>query len=198
MKIGIFGGSFNPPHKMHLNIVEELLNEKILDKVIIVPTGLHYSYKNNLVSNEHRYNMLKLMTKHNDKIEISDFEFKDEEIHSFDTLEYYKNIYKNDTLYFVCGLDNISYVDKWYKGEYLLNNYKFLVITRDTNNLDEILSKYEKYKDNIIITNIKSNTISSSYIRDELKEKNYNLNDYLDQKIIDYIKENNLYIEENL
>lgn len=194
MKIGIFGGSFNPPHKMHLNIVEELLNEKILDKVIIVPTGLHYSYKNNLVSNEHRYNMLKLMTKHNDKIEISDFEFKDEEIHSFDTLEYYKNIYKNDTLYFVCGLDNISYVDKWYKGEYLLNNYKFLVITRDTNNLDEILSKYEKYKDNIIITNIKSNTISSSYIRDELKEKNYNLNDYLDQKIIDYIKENNLYI----
>ena len=191
MKIGIFGGSFNPPHKMHLNIVEELLNEKILDKVI---TGLHYSYKNNLVSNEHRYNMLKLMTKHNDKIEISDFEFKDEEIHSFDTLEYYKNIYKNDTLYFVCGLDNISYVDKWYKGEYLLNNYKFLVITRDTNNLDEILSKYEKYKDNIIITNIKSNTISSSYIRDELKEKNYNLNDYLDQKVIDYIKENNLYI----
>ena len=194
MKIGIFGGSFNPPHKMHLNIVEELLNEKILDKVIIVPTGLHYSYKNNLVSNEHRYNMLKLMTKHNDKIEISDFEFKDEEIHSYDTLEYYKDIYKNDTIYFVCGLDNISYVDKWYKGEYLLNNYKFLVITRDTNNLDEILSKYEKYKDNIIITNIKSNTISSSYIRDELKEKNYNLNDYLDQKVIDYIKENNLYI----
>lgn len=194
MKIGIFGGSFNPPHKMHLNIVEELLNEKILDKVIIVPTGLHYSYKNNLASNEHRYNMLKLMTKHNDKIEISDFEFKDEEIHSYDTLEYYKNIYKKDTLYFVCGLDNISYVDKWYKGEYLLNNYKFLVITRDTNNLDEILLKYEKYKDNIIITNIKSNTISSSYIRDELKEKNYDLNDYLDQKVIDYIKENNLYI----
>ena len=194
MKIGIFGGSFNPPHKMHLNIVEELLNEKVLDKVIIVPTGLHYSYKNNLVSNEHRYNMLKLMTKHNDKIEISDYEFKDEEIHSYDTLEYYKDIYKNDTIYFVCGLDNISYVDKWYKGEYLLNNYKFLVITRDTNNLDEILLKYEKYKDNIIITNIKSNTISSSYIRDELKEKNYNLNDYLDQKVIDYIKENNLYI----
>ncbi len=194
MKIGIFGGSFNPPHKMHLNIVEELLNEKVLDKVIIVPTGLHYSYKNNLVSNEHRYNMLKLMTKHNDKIEISDFEFKDEEIHSYDTLEYYKNIYKKDTLYFVCGLDNISYVDKWYKGEYLLNNYKFLVITRDTNNLDEILLKYEKYKNNIIITNIKSNTISSSYIREELKEKNYDLNDYLDQKVIDYIKENNLYI----
>lgn len=194
MKIGIFGGSFNPPHKMHLNIVEELLNEKILDKVIIVPTGLHYSYKNNLASNEHRYNMLKLMTKHNDKIEISDFEFKDEEIHSFDTLEYYKNIYKNDTLYFVCGLDNISYVDKWYKGEYLLNNYKFLVVTRDTNNLDEILLKYEKYKDNIIITNIESNTISSSYIRDELKNKNYNLNNYLDQKVIDYIIENNLYI----
>lgn len=193
MKIGIFGGSFNPPHKMHLNIVEELL-ETTLDKIIIVPTGLHYSYKNNLISNEHRYNMLKIMTKHNDKIEISDFEFKDEEIHSYDTLEYYKNIYKNDTLYFVCGLDNISYVDKWYKGEYLLNNYKFLVITRDTNNLNEILNKYEKYKDNIIITNIKSNTTSSSVIREELKNKNYDLTASVDQEVLNYIKENNLYI----
>lgn len=193
MKIGIFGGSFNPPHKMHLNIIEELL-ETTLDKIIIVPTGLHYSYKNNLISNEHRYNMLKIMTKHNDKIEISDFEFKDEEIHSYDTLEYYKNIYKNDTLYFVCGLDNISYVDKWYKGEYLLNNYKFLVITRDTNNLNEILNKYEKYKDNIIITNIKSNTISSSAIREELKNKNYDLTASVDQEVLKYIKENNLYI----
>ena len=194
MKIGIFGGSFNPPHKMHLNIIEELLNTNILDKIIIVPTGLHYSYKNNLVSNEHRYNMLKIMTKHNNKIEVSDFEFKDEEIHSYDTLEYYKNIYKNDTIYFICGLDNISYVDKWYKGEYLLNNYKFLVITRDTNNLDEILIKYEKYKDNIIITNIKSNTISSSYIREELKNNNYNLEKYLDKEVLNYIKENNLYV----
>ena len=194
MKIGIFGGSFNPPHKMHLNIIEELLNTNILDKIIIVPTGLHYSYKNNLISNEHRFNMLKIMTKHNNKIEVSDFEFKDEEIHSYDTLEHYKNIYKNDTIYFICGLDNISYVDKWYKGEYLLNNYKFLVITRDTNNLDEILLKYEKYKDNIIITNIKSNTISSSYIREELKNNNYNLEKYLDKEVLNYIKENNLYV----
>ncbi len=194
MKIGIFGGSFNPPHKMHLNIVEELLNNKLLDKIIIVPTGLHYSYKNNLLSNEHRYNMLKLMTKHNDKIEISDFEFKDEEIHSYDTLEHYKNIYPEATLYFICGLDNLSYIDKWYKGEYLLNNYKFLVITRDTNNLKEILTKFKEYKDNIIITNIKSNTISSSYIRDNLKNKNYDLKEYIDEEILNYIKENNLYI----
>ena len=194
MKIGIFGGSFNPPHKMHLNIIEELLNTNILDKIIIVPTGLHYSYKNNLISNEHRYNMLKIMTKDKNKIEVSDFEFKDEEIHSYDTLEYYKNIYKNDTIYFICGLDNISYVDKWYKGEYLLNNYKFLVITRDTNNLDEILIKYEKYKDNIIITNIKSNTIPSSYIREEVKNNNYNLEKYLDKEVLNYIKENNLYV----
>ena len=194
MKIGIFGGSFNPPHNMHLNIVEELLNKKYLDKVIIVPTGLHYSYKSNLISNEHRYNMLKIMTKNNNKIEISDYEFKEEEIHTFDTLEYYKNIYKNDTLYFVCGLDNISYVDKWYKGEYLLNNYKFLVITRNTNNLEEILNKYKKYQNNIIITNIKSNTISSSYIREELKKQNYDLIEYVNEEVLNYIQENNLYI----
>ena len=63
MKIGIFGGSFNPPHIMHKKIAEQLIKEKYLDKVIFVPTGMKYEYKNNLISNEDRYHMLKLLIK---------------------------------------------------------------------------------------------------------------------------------------
>ena len=46
MKIGIFGGSFNPPHNMHKNIALELIEHGYLDKVIYVPTGDSYE-KNN-------------------------------------------------------------------------------------------------------------------------------------------------------
>ena len=46
MKIGIFGGCFNPPHKMHFKIAEELIMKKYLDKVIFVPTGNFYKKKN--------------------------------------------------------------------------------------------------------------------------------------------------------
>ena len=193
MKIGIFGGSFNPPHNMHLNIVETLINEKYLDKVIIVPTGLHYSYKSNLISNEHRYNMLKLLTKHNKKIEISNYEFQDTEIHTYDTLEYYKDNYKKDTIYFICGLDNLSYIDKWYKGNELLKNNKFLVIGRNTNNQEEILNNLKEYKDNITITNITLNNISSSEIRKNINKKNFIIEKYISNEVYNYIRENNLY-----
>ena len=46
MKIGIFGGSFNPIHKMHNRMAEFLIKEGYLDKVIFVPTGNQYKYKN--------------------------------------------------------------------------------------------------------------------------------------------------------
>ena len=56
MKIGVYVGSFNPVHKGHIQIVNELLND--LDKVIIVPTG-NYWNKNDLVDINHRINMWK-------------------------------------------------------------------------------------------------------------------------------------------
>ena len=78
MKIGIFGGSFNPPHIMHKKLVEELIKEGYVDKVIFVPTGMKYEYKNNLISNEDRYNMIQLLIKDNNSLEVSDYEFTEE------------------------------------------------------------------------------------------------------------------------
>ena len=76
MKIGIFGGSFNPPHKVHRQIVETLKKQGYVDKIIIVPTGLHYEYKSNLVDNRHRLDMLHLLFYDLDYVSISDYEMK--------------------------------------------------------------------------------------------------------------------------
>ena len=57
MKIGIFGGSFNPPHKIHQKIANYLVKNNYLDKVIFVPTGSNYE-KPYLASEQDRYNML--------------------------------------------------------------------------------------------------------------------------------------------
>ena len=72
MKIGIYGGAFNPPHLSHIKIVKELLKRKYLDKIIIVPVGNYYK-KDELINFEDRYNMLKLIFK-NKNITISDYE----------------------------------------------------------------------------------------------------------------------------
>lgn len=193
MKIGIFGGSFNPPHKMHKKIALTLIEKHYVDKVIFVPTGSKYKYKNNLLSDKVRFEMLKLMCRDNNNLEVSDYELKDNVVYTYETLNYFKNKYKNDEIYFICGTDNLSYIDKWKEGEDILSNNKLLVIKRDTFDINTLLEKYKGYKDNIIVTDIKENEISSTKIR-EMIYNNKRVNDYLDEKVYLYIRDNNLYM----
>ena len=192
MRIGILGGSFNPPHKMHFNMGLDLLEKNYVDKIIYVPTGSKYKYKNNLVQDEHRFKMLELMIKNDDRFEVSDFELKDYVVYTCDTLKYFQENYPNDEIYFVCGADNLSYVDEWKNGIYLLSNYKFLVIKRYTDDIDEILKRFSKYKENIIVTDVNPNSLSSTEIRNKIKNCEGVL-DYLDEDVYNYLYENKLY-----
>ena len=192
MKIGIFGGSFNPPHKMHFDIGVNLIKSGYVDKIIYVPTGSKYKYKNNLVSDEHSYRMLELMIKDDDRFSVSDFEFKDYVVYTCETLKYFQDLYSDDEIYFVCGADNLSYVDTWKNAVYLLENYKFLVIRRLTDNIDDILKRLDKYKDNIIITDISLSSLSSTEIRNKIKNKE-DVSDDLNSEVLDYLLKNRLY-----
>lgn len=194
MKIGIFGGSFNPPHKMHKHIAISLIKKHYVDKVIFVPTGSKYKYKNNLLSDKVRLEMLELMCKDNNNLEVSDYELKEKVVYTYETLDYFKNKYKNDEIYFICGTDNLSYIDKWQRGKYLLSNYKLLIIKRNSFEITSILEKYKDYKDNIIVTDIEENEISSTKIR-EMIYNNKRAETYLDKDVSDYITRNKLYLK---
>ena len=194
MKIGIFGGSFNPPTKMHLLIAEKLIKEKYVDKIIYVPTGKIYKYKNNLIADKYRYQMLKIMTQNNKNILVSDYELKPYEVYTYQTLKHFQNKYKNDTIYFICGSDNLSYINKWKNALEIMQNYKILVIKREGYSVDDILSKLNEYKDNIIITKVKEKNISSTLARNYIAQKDFQkLNKVIDERIIDYIIKNKLY-----
>ena len=182
----------NPPHKMHKNIALTLIKKHYVDKVIFVPTGSKYKYKNNLLSDKVRFEMLKLMCEDNKNLEVSDYELKEEVVYTYETLDYFKNKYKDDDIYFICGTDNLSYIDKWKRGEDILSNNKLLVIKRDTFDINTLLDKYKDYKDNIIVTDIKENEISSTKIR-EMIYNNKRVENYLDKQVDLYIRENNLY-----
>ena len=192
MKLGIFGGSFNPPHNMHTDIANYMINQQYVDKVVFVPTGSKYAYKNNLIEEEHRLNMLEILSNKNENILVSDYELKSEVVYTIDTLRYFKELYPNDEIYFICGLDNFSYIDKWKNGEEILSNYKIIVINRDGNDLDELLVKYNDYKDNIIVSNMEMKDISSTYIRDNIKEID-KVKEFIDEDVLRYIYERELY-----
>lgn len=192
MRIGIFGGSFNPPHNMHLNIALKLIENNYLDKVIYVPAGTKYKYKNNLLPDIDRYNMIKAMIKDYPNIDVSDYELKDNVVYTYETLKYFHELYKNDEIYFVCGADNLDYIDKWKNSDYILNNYKIILIGRNGFNNKELLDRYNKY--NVVNTDIESIPISSTLIRDKIKN-NEDVSMYMNSNVIKYIQDHNLYKE---
>ena len=195
MRLGIFGGSFNPPHKMHLDIALELINKQYVDKVIYVPTGSKYKYKNNLLPDKNRLDMLKIIVNKYNNIDVSKFELKDEVVYTCETLAHFKEKYPNDEIYFVCGTDNLSYMDKWKNGEEILSNYKILVIKRDGDNVSELLKKFKDYKKNILVADIEQRDLSSTIVREKIKNEEDVL-DVLDEDVWMYIKENGLYRNE--
>lgn len=192
MKIGVFGGSFNPPHKMHLKIGLELVNKQYVDKVVYVPTGSKYKYKNNLLPDKNRLEMLNILTKNQENLGVNDYELKDKVVYTCETLAYFKELYPNDQIYFICGADNLSYIDKWKNGEEILNNYKIIVMKRAGEDIEELLKKFEYYQENIIVADVEQQDVSSTDIREKLKN-NENVLDVLDKDVYEYIRTNKLY-----
>lgn len=190
MKIGIFGGSFNPPHKSHINIAKKIIDKKYVDKVIFVPTASNYE-KEDLININHRINMLNLSIK-NKNLEVSNIS-DNGYFYTYQVLDYFKKKYPSDEIYFITGTDNLSYFKSWKRYKYILNNYYILAINRG-NDIDKLLKDFNLYKDKIIITNIKVSIMSSTLIR-SLVNNNKSILKYVDRKVNNYIKLNKLYIK---
>lgn len=191
MKIGIFGGSFNPPHKIHQKIANYLVKNNYLDKVIFVPTGSNYE-KPYLASEQDRYNMLKLMIGNVSYLDISTYEFG-KLTHTYQTLDHFKNHYKDDEIYFICGSDNLKEIKTWKRYQYILSNYKLIVIRRNGESITDILSELKSYQDNIIVIDDIKSSLSSTNIRKRFKDDKKLVKDgNIDSKVFEYIK-NNLY-----
>lgn len=194
MRIGIFGGSFNPPHKMHKDIAIKLLENNYLDKIIFVPTGNNYN-KPGLLDGQDRLNMLKLIAKdyNKQKIDVSDFEVNGS-LYTINTLKHFKNIYPDDEIYFICGTDNLAEFYTWRNYEEILENYKILVIARNDNDFNDIIKIYSDYAENIMLANIEMRIISSTIVRKEILENGFTerLKEYLDENVIEYLKTVNI------
>ena len=103
MKVAIFGGSFNPVHNEHIKVALGAINELELDKLIIMPTFISPHKQNGeVMSAEHRLNMLKLAFMGNSKVEISDYEIEKGGVsYTYQTITHFKSLYGDATLYFI-------------------------------------------------------------------------------------------------
>ena len=186
MKIGIYGGSFNPVHNGHLKVAEWILEKKKLDKIIWIPLYKPYHKEiSELEDPEHRYNMLKLALGDNNKYEISRVEI-DEKIISYtlDTLLKLKRLYPNDEFYEIIGGDSAETFHSWKDYKEILENSKVLVYSRRGHKVK--ITKHMELIDAPYLD------ISSTMIRHKVME-NKSISDLVPKMVEDYIKSNNLY-----
>lgn len=197
-KIAMFGGSFNPIHKAHINLCEIFIEKENLTEVILVPTNIT-PLKNNseIISPVHRLNMCTLATKDHLKIKVSDIEIKRKgKSFTSDTIKELKKMYDDDTEFFlIVGADMFLTLDKWHDFEYIMKNAVILASLRDDVSAEDMRKAYETYKkygckarfyDKII------EDISSTKVRQMIKNGE-NTEDFLDRQVIKYIEDNKLY-----
>jgi len=172
LKNEIYGGSFNPMHIGHEKIVDYVLKNLDMDKIIIIPVGIPSHRENNLEQSDTRLKICKEIFKNNKKVEVSDIEIKSEgKSYTYDTLLKLIEIYGKDNEFFeIIGEDSLKNLKTWRNYKELLNLCKFIVFRRKDDKNIEIDNEFLNNK-NIIILENEYYDISSTEIRNKVKNK---------------------------
>lgn len=212
MKIGLFGGNFNPIHYGHLRVAEEAREFYCLDKVIFIPSGIHPLKSSNFIEGLHRLKMIEFAVMDNPFFEVSDFEIKlNQPSYTLNTIIHFKKLYEGHILLFIIGFDSFLELPVWYKPEELLKMIDFIVVSRPgigdcRKRLEEFYFIENKISDDIFkiknsdrmvyYLDIVPNYVSSSIIRDLIRAKK-SIRYLVPEKVRDYIYEHKLYQERN-
>lgn len=193
MKIGIFGGTFDPPHNGHLHLAKCVADELSLDKIIVIPTFVApHKIKCNSSDALTRLEMCRLAFD-SDLYEVSDIEInRGGKSYTFDTLTSLRKIYPDDSIFLIMGSDMLEYFSKWYRYKDILELCTLCCVGRDNKSLT--LPDFFTDADRVYLSSSEPLEMSSTFIRSAVKEEK-NINDYLPKKVADYIKERKLYLD---
>lgn len=198
--IGIFGGTFNPVHSGHVNLVQTVAKAIEFDKIMIMPDRIPpHKAADDLASGEDRLNMCAIAFEDIKNAEVCDWELRQSgKSYSIFTVEHFKKLYPNDDLWLIMGSDMFLCFDKWYRYEDILSLASVACISRCSEDTDSVLEEHaEKLKSggegrSIVIIKAQPFEVSSSRLRENIK----NMEDtscYFPKKIVQYIYEHNLY-----
>tara|TARA_X000001036_G_C20477158_1_gene724070 strand:- start:299 stop:841 length:543 start_codon:yes stop_codon:yes gene_type:complete len=168
--IGIFGGSFDPPHKGHVEISKICLKKVKLEKIYWVVTRKNPFKKKTFFSLKQRILKSKKAVKKYKKIKILYLDSKIKSSRTINIINYFRNIKKQKNIYLILGSDSLLRFHKWTNWKKIVKLTKLVVFSRtgyDKKGKKSVVVKYLNKK-NIIYINNKPINISSSNIK-----KNY-------------------------
>lgn len=172
-RIGLFGGTFAPPHNGHVKAVKTMLRHVRLDKLIVMPTAVPpHKVKVSVDTPEIRLEMCRAAFSGIDKVEVSSYEIdKGGLSYSVDTIEHLTS--ENRRLFMLCGGDMFKSLPIWRRAERIFALTTIVCIPRSSGEYDELsalAAQYrEKYGAKIRLIGTNPFEISSTEIREMIK-----------------------------
>ena len=165
-KIGILGGTFDPPHKGHLSISKEAVKKLDLKKVIWAITKKNPFKKKSISSLKERVDYCKKIIQKINFIEIKFYENKLRSSRTIDLINYVSKNKKNE-IYFLMGADNLINFHKWHQWKNISQKCKIIVFDRHGYKKKSLNSLTFKRltKKNLEFIKFKKVNISSSQLR---------------------------------
>lgn len=192
-KICFFGGTFNPVHNGHIQLVKRIKECMEPDLIVVVPNGIP-PHKDIGASANDRFEMVNRAFCGFEDVFVSDYELKKETpSYTWETLTYFKEKYKNCKFYFIMGMDNLYDIKTWKCPEKIcaLATLAFFGRKGFCENEDEIDFLKKKYNADILTFNFDF-PCSSTDFRNKIVRGQYIFND-ISADTFDYILKNGLY-----
>lgn len=197
-RIGILGGTFDPPQMGHLILAEYTKEALQMDHILFVPVADHPVKKESTRSPiNHRLAMLNLAIDDNDAFSVSRVDVDREGPHySADTVKIIQDQYSDAQLFFVMGGDNLRSLPSWKRAEDLYKCCRLAVMKRADENIapdmhDDILPGLSQKVD-IVDVPMLSVWLSSTHVVDRI-HNNLSVRYLVPDSVLDYIASNNLY-----
>ena len=204
MKIGIFGGSFDPVHIGHTELAKQAVESGIVDKVIFVPAANQpFKLDRKMADGYERLKMIEIAIDGIPYLEVSDYELArpDDVSYTINTLNGMRSEYADDEIFFITGADSFLMIHKWTRPEEILENFPIIVGLRPGYKEEdiaiqerELVEKYgaRVYKLENDLVDISSTELREAILQGKLGEETP-ANSYISKKVRDYIVEQRVY-----
>ena len=193
MKVGIFGGSFNPIHVGHAIIASHVIQHSDLDQIWLMVAPLNPLKEPNAHNNDiNRLRMTELVTREIEGLETSAFEFTlPRPSYTINTLHALQEKFPQHELSLIIGADNWAVFKKWKDWEEIIAHHDILIYPR----LGYDVTISEKYAHRVKLTDAPIIEISSTQIREGLANGE-DMRFYVPDNVYKYIIANHLYQHE--
>ncbi len=188
-KIGVIGGSFNPPHYAHLFMAMETLCQFHLERVLFIPANIPpHKEEEGLVSAVHRLKMVELAIAGEERFQVSDMEIRRGGVsYTVDTLRELKQSYGE--IYFIAGSDSALDLPNWKEPESILQLSTFIVFERPSYPFGKVRDDFRR---EMVLMDSLLLDISSRELRSRIREGKP-VRYLLPCSVEKYIEENSLY-----